>query len=263
MKSTGLQAIAADLAAARRDRRPIPPVRTRFAPGDIEAAYAVQDLANAAAGWAVGRKIGLTSLAAQAQMGVAEPDVGTLLKAMEVEGGAISMTAYIAPFLEGEIAFRVGKDIDANLAPKALAAAMDGVAAAFEIVDSAITGWDVEILDVIADNACCAGFMTGPWRSFRSGEALLEARMSLTQQDVVRSVGSGDACLGGPLAALGWLAAKAIEMGRPLRAGEVVLAGALAPMVRLEPGCWTLRVDGFEPLRLQVTTNESDLGSGT
>ncbi|MDO9473946.1 MAG: 2-keto-4-pentenoate hydratase [Caulobacter sp.] len=258
--SSELEAVAADLLAARRDRRSIPPIRSRLSPGDIEAAYAVQDFVTAQASGTAGRKIGLTSPAAQARMGVREPNVGTLSPAMAVEGRTIPLDRFIAPFLEGEVAFRVGRDIDTDVGAAALAAAIDGVATAFEVVDSAITGWDVGIVDVIADNACCAGFMTGPWQAFTSGDALLRARMSLAREGVIQVFGGGDACPGGPLAAFGWLAAKAIAMGRPLRAGEVVLAGSLAPMVPLEAGRWTLRVDGFAPLRLRVaTTNENDL----
>jgi len=258
--SSELEAVAADLLAARRDRRPIPAIRTRLTPGDIETAYVLQGLVTAGMGRAAGRKIGLTSTAAQAQLGVGEPDVGMLFAAMAVEGCTLPVDGFIAPFLEGEIAIRVGKDIDTNVDAAALAAAIDGVATAFEVVDSAITGWDVGIVDVIADNACCAGFMTGPWQAFTSGDALLRARMSLAREGVIQVFGGGDACPGGPLAAFGWLAAKAIAMGRPLRAGEVVLAGSLAPMVPLEAGRWTLRVDGFAPLRLRVaTTNENDL----
>ena len=248
-----VQAVAADVAAARRDRRPIFPVRGRFAPGDIRAAYAVQALVLGSEEQAVGRKLALTSPASQAQMGVGEPVVGTLLAAMAApEGAAVSMASFIAPYIEGEVAFRIGTDIEAPTDASGLVAYIDGIAAAFEIVDSAIIGWDVQILDFIADNACCAGFKTGPWQPFRPGAALLEARMSLARDGLIRSAGSGDAYPGGPLAALAWLAAKAVAMERPLRAGEIVLAGALGPMVTLEPGEWTLRVDGFAPLRMRV-----------
>jgi 2-keto-4-pentenoate hydratase len=60
--------------------------------------------------------------------------------------------------------------------------------------------------------------------------------MRMYADDVLVSEGSGAACLGDPLAALAWLARTAREFGEPLRAGQVVLSGALGPMVPAPPG---------------------------
>ena len=63
-----------------------------------------------------------------------------------------------------------------------------------------------------------------------------EVTMTMRRDGEVVSSGNGRACLGDPLNALTWLAATAIEFGSPLRAGDLVLSGALGPMITAQPG---------------------------
>ena len=87
-----VEQVAALLRDAAATSRPCPPVRDRIAGADIATAYAIQkhnvEMATAAGGRIVGRKIGLTSPAVQQQLGVDQPDFGTLLAAMAVPDGA-------------------------------------------------------------------------------------------------------------------------------------------------------------------------------
>jgi 2-keto-4-pentenoate hydratase len=238
------------LAAARATRQPCTPVRDLLPAGDIDAAYAVQ-LAwvadqLAAGARVVGRKIGLTNPAVQAQLGVGQPDFGVLLDSMACAAGEpVDRARTLQPKIEAEIAFVLAHDLDGDIIGRAeVAAATAYVVAALEIVDSRIAGWDISIVDTIADNASSGLFVLGDRKQGLGHLDLADCAMTMRRGgmggkkesgDVV-STGTGAACLGHPLAAVAWLAATVRDHGHPLRAGEVILSGALGPMVPVAPG---------------------------
>ena len=254
---------AARLLEAHRTGQPCAPVRDLIGT-DAAAAYAVQKLSAQAriadGATVVGRKIGLTSPAVQQQLGVDQPDFGVLFDDMQVgRGGPVSMATLLQPKIEAEIAFVLGTDLtEGPLDLAQVTAAVATAVAALEIVDSRIADWDITFADTVADNGSSGLFVLGdrpvPLDEFRPVEAQME--MSL-DGDVV-STGNGAACLGDPLLALAWLARTARELGDPLRAGQVVLSGALGPMVPVSPGdVVEARVTGLG----SVTATFQDKGS--
>ena len=233
---------AADrLRAASTDRTPCAPVRDLIGATDGAAAYAVQlqltQSRVAAGARAVGRKIGLTSAAVQAQLGVDQPDFGVLFEDMRVaEGTCVSMDRLLQPKVEAEIAFVLGADLEGDLSPATVRAAVDHAVVALEIVDSRIDGWDISFSDTVADNASSGLFVLGDQRLTLAEFEPLDTRVTLYVDGLAASTGTGAACLGDPLRALTWLAATARDLGDPLRAGQLVLSGALGPMVPVRPG---------------------------
>ena len=221
---------------------PCDPVRDLLGSTDIAAGYQVQ-AANLAVRYAqghrrVGRKIGLTSPAVQQQLGVDRPDFGSLLDDMAVPVGEIVPPhRLIQPKVEAEVAFWLKADLDGPLdSVDEVRAAVASACAAIEIVDSRVTGWDIRITDTIADNAS-SGLYVLSENVFSLDEVEpVTVDMTLQINGVQVSTGNGAACLGDPLLALLWLARTAKELGEPLRAGEVVLSGALGPMVAVAPG---------------------------
>jgi 2-keto-4-pentenoate hydratase len=230
------------LAGARAAGRPCAPVRTLLPDGDIGAAYAVQAAwvarQVAAGDSVVGRKIGLTSRAVQAQLGVGQPDFGTLLSTMACPPGEpIHTGRLLQPKIEAEIAFMLDNDLDGpDIGPQEVLAATGAVAAALEIVDSRIEGWDISIVDTVADNASSGLFTVGAEHRPPGGLDLAGCPMRLRRGEEQVSTGSGAACLGHPATAVAWLASAARSYGQPLRAGEIVLSGALGPMVPVRAG---------------------------
>ncbi|MDX6341204.1 MAG: 2-keto-4-pentenoate hydratase [Trebonia sp.] len=242
------------LAGARAAGRPCAPVRTLLPAGDIGTAYAVQSawVAAQVAGGdrVVGRKIGLTNPVVQAQLGVDQPDFGALLATMDCpQGKPVDTSRLLQPRIEAEVAFVLARDLDEpDIGPGEVLAATEAVVAALEIVDSRVAGWDISIVDTVADNASSGLFILGPERITPDGLDLASCPMRLWRgrhlpggrppeppgEEV--SAGSGAACLGHPAAAVAWLAVTARSYGQPLRAGEIVLSGALGPMVPVAAG---------------------------
>jgi 2-keto-4-pentenoate hydratase len=221
---------------------PIPPIREELDAAGVRGAYRVQAMNTQH--WMklgrriVGRKIGLTSKAVQQQLGVDQPDFGVLFHDRIVpDGGELTPGQLLQPKVEAEIALVLAHDVTA-----AHASAIDVLTAtayvlpALEIVDSRIAGWDIRILDTVADNASSGMFVLGSTPVSPLNLDLRTCGMVLEIDGRLASHGVGAACLGHPLEAAAWLARTLIEMGDPLRGGDVVLTGALGPMVPLQPG---------------------------
>lgn len=228
---------------AQTTRRPCPPVRDLIGPDEHRAAYAVQHhvaaLAEISGARIVGRKLGMMSPAVRAQLGVAEATIGTLMDTMEVPHDAVvPLRRLLQPLVEAEVAFRLvadldGPDVDADDAR----AAVGEVYAALEVVDSRIADWDIAAVDTIADNASGALFVLSPEGRPLGDRDLRLLRMELRRGDQMVSSGSGgDNCMGDPVRGLAWLAREACRQGIPLRAGMLVLAGALGPMEPIAEG---------------------------
>jgi 2-keto-4-pentenoate hydratase len=245
------------LAVALETRVPCAAVRDLIGTDDLPAAYAVQQglvqkrLALGAS--VVGRKIGATSKAVQDQLGVDQPDFGYLLDEMDVsDQHPISMRTLVQPRVEAEVAFVMAADVDLPEDEITIDAVRERVAVALpalEIVDSRIEGWDIGFTDTVADNASSGLYVVG-----REGRTLDELEpkdvvMSLSIDGEVRSSGNGAACLGDPLEALRWLAVQCARFGDPLRAGHLVLSGALGPFVPFAPGDEVeASISGFDTL---------------
>jgi 2-keto-4-pentenoate hydratase len=240
------QAIAADILRSYETGVPIAPVRSRLPDGDVAAAYAVQQAC--AAHWLkqgrrkVGHKIGLTAKAVQKQLGVDQPDFGVLFADMALgDGEPIASGRGLQPRAEAEIAFVLGRDLAlAQPTPADVMRATEFVVPAIEVVGSRIANWDIKIVDTVADNASSALFVLGGPPRKLDGLDLVGCAMTMTRGGETVSSGKGAACLGNPVNAVVWLARKMAALGEPLRAGDVVMSGALGPMAAAKPG------DAFE-----------------
>ncbi|WP_416955566.1 2-keto-4-pentenoate hydratase [Streptomyces sp. Agncl-13] len=261
---------AADLLAeATRTGIACPPVRELLDGGDLETAYAVQQL-NVRRGVdagrrVVGRKIGLTSPAVQRQLGVDQPDFGALFADMAVpDGGEVPVGRLLQPKVEAEVALVLGRDLpERECTVVDVLRAVDFALPALEIVDSRVRNWDISLVDTVADNASCGLYVLGATPVPLTAVDLRTVTMTMSRGGETVSEGTGADCLGSPLTAAVWLASALAERGDPLRAGDLVLTGALGPMTPAAPGdAFEAHISGLGSVRVRFAKEATEASEG-
>ena len=227
---------AARLRAAQQNKQPITTFTTTDTSFDVEAAYQVQMLnvsqALSQGDIITGKKIGLTSLAMQELLGVTEPDYGHLFASMACHDHEVDSSVLLQAKIEAEIAFILKSDLaGGKVTVDDVLAATAYVVGAFEIVDSRIADWKIALADTIADNASSGLYLLGEKRIAACELDLSQVTMKLYKyidnQPILQNQGQGSDVLGNPTIAVSWLANKLWHYGVTLKAGEIVLSGAL------------------------------------
>jgi len=213
---------------------------------DIDDAYRIQEALVARrlgrGERIVGVKLGFTSKAKMAQMGVSDVIVGRLTDAMQIDDGAdVNLHRLIHPKIEPEVAYRIACDVDLDDPDADIVACVDAVAPAMEIIDSRYRDFRFTYTDVVADNTSAAAYVIGPWAGVRD-VADLEVRMTVGETTVT---GSTAAILDDPVNALHALLDMCRRRRIPLRAGDVVLAGAATAAAPLTAGAARCEIAGL------------------
>ncbi|MEG1080412.1 MAG: fumarylacetoacetate hydrolase family protein [Pseudomonas sp.] len=244
MDASLITALGDELFNALRGRTTLAPLTQRHPAISLDQAYRISlrflQRREALGERVIGKKIGVTSRAVQQMLDVHQPDFGFLTDAMQVaDGSEVSFARYqlIQPRAEGEIAFILGEDLKGpGIRAEDVLAASQAVAPCFEIVDSRIDNWQIRIQDTVADNASCGVFALGEQRIDPRDLDLARVEMHMLKNGQPAGSGLGSAVQGHPCAAVAWLANTLGELGIPFRQGEIILSGALAPLVPLVPG---------------------------
>jgi 2-keto-4-pentenoate hydratase len=239
---TIIRGLADQLWQADRTAVPIAPLTDQHPELVIEDAYAIQShniQRRVAAGARVrGRKVGLTSRPMQQLLGVDEPDYGVILDDMLIEDGdPIDLSRLVQPRIEAELAFVMERDLAGPGVTAATAlAAVAGVLPAVEIVDSRVADWKIKLVDTVADNASSGLLVLGGTLHRAMDLDLRLLGVVVSRGGQLLDTGAGAAALGNPARCVAWLANKLAGFGDGLRAGDVVLPGAVHRMVPVAPG---------------------------
>jgi 2-keto-4-pentenoate hydratase len=240
-----VESIATRIDTAWKTNVPIPPITESDGIADVATAYAIQSH------WTkmrlergekiVGRKIGLTSKAIQTQLGVSEPDYGTLWQSSfyPAKNGKVTIAAndFLQPRIEGEVAFLIGKSLhEPGITPEQILDATEACAMGIEIVASRIADWKIKLVDTIADNASYGGFTLGPWDKQMREANLGALAMTIHHNGTLTAEGLGSAALGHPATSTAWLANKLLEFGVSLEPGDIVISGGITKMLPVKAG---------------------------
>ncbi len=223
-------------------RTAVAPLTDREADITIEDAYQIQQRMIQrrldAGETIIGKKIGVTSKVVMDMLKVNQPDFGMMTSGMVFnEGESIDTSTMIAPRAEAEVAFVLKSDL---MGPGVTAAdvlrATDFVVPCFEIVDSRIQDWKIKIQDTVSDNASCGVFVLGDQLVDLASLDLALCGMVLEKNGEIVVTGAGAPTMGHPVNAMVWLANTLGSVGIALKAGDIVLSGAMGAMVPVVKG---------------------------
>lgn len=247
MTPAQIDAAARSLFEAEQDGVQIPLLSLAYPAITMDDAYAIQAalvaLKLAAGRRVIGWKIGLTSKAMQAALGIDIPDSGVLLDDMLFESGAtVPQGRFIQPRIEAEIAFGMKARLSGTVTREEVLAATEWVAPSIEILDTRIqrvdqqTGRTRNVCDTISDNAANGGIVLGSGRFDPRGADLRWVGAIVSRNGEVEETGLGAGVLDDPVTGIVWLAQRLAAYGQAIEAGQVVLSGSFIRPVECPAG---------------------------
>ncbi|GAA2220086.1 fumarylacetoacetate hydrolase family protein [Nonomuraea monospora] len=247
--------MASALTSAAAARRALDPFSDRMSDLDLATGYAVQRRLRGAAGGLAGWKLGLTSRAKQAQVGLDTPVYGFLDSTHALAPAqSLDTAALIQPRAEPEIVFLLGDDLEGpGVTADDVLAASSAVAAGLEILDSRYHDYRFTAADVVADDVSAGRYLVGPLIP-PGGIDLGAVGVTFEKNGTLVATATGAAVLGHPAAAVAWLAGRLTAEGERLRAGQIVFSGGLTAATPFAPGdVVTARIGQLGTLVLAAT----------
>jgi 2-keto-4-pentenoate hydratase len=184
----------------------------------------------------LGWKVAFGAPQALELLGLGAPLVGFLTsRALAEPGSVYSIAGWTKPALEAEIAVHMGRDLGAGASRGETQAAIAALGPALELAD--IDRPLEELEAVLAENIFQRGVVLGTPDPTRAGGDVAGIRARVTSDG--EEIGSTDdptALTGELVGVVAHVATLLAAFGETLRAGEVVITGAVLPHVWPVPG---------------------------
>lgn len=186
----------------------------------------------------VGMKMGLTSWAKMAQMGVETPCYGFLADYFAIpDGGQIKHDELIHPKVEAELAFVTKAPLKGpGVHIGDVLRATDFVMPAVEIIDSRYKDFKFDLKSVIADNSSSSRFVAGGTMAKPEDLDLKNLGVVMEINGEVVQLGAGAAVLGHPASSVAMLANMLAERDEYIPAGTFIMIGAITAAVQVNKG---------------------------
>ncbi|MFW5981270.1 MAG: 2-keto-4-pentenoate hydratase [bacterium] len=232
--------LAKEIYNAEKNLTPIEPLKTRYSNLKVEDAYEIQRInENKKKDKEVikGRKIGLTSKSMQEMFNVNEPDYGYFTDQMLSFNPDLNLKSFIQPKIEAELSFLLKKDLEGTAVNYLdVLDSTSFIIPVFEIIDSRIKNWDIEIEDTIADNASCGMIIVGSKYIDIKDIDLLTTGLILKKNGQIFDSAVSSDVMGNPAKAVAWLANKLAKYGQSLKSGQLILSGSLTSAKKIKKG---------------------------
>jgi len=250
--------LVAELQTARDRNEQVEPLTDRHEL-TLEDAYRIQsrlleELYTGTDHRRIGYKVGVTNEEGQAALGAEEPASGVLFDDMLVTGNRVESDSLIDPRFEPEIGFLIDRELPANATFVDVLAATNAILPVIEIADSRIEDWNVQIQDMVADNALASGFLVGDAVWDLSGIDLSMESVQILVNGERTETGTAANVLGHPVRSVSWLANALEERDDPFTAEELVLSGSLTSPIAVEQGeTMTVRFATFGDVTVHIS----------
>ena len=198
----------------------------------------------------LGWKAAFGSPSGLATLGLDRPLVGFLTRDRQVAPGAtVSVGGWVRPVLEAEVAVHIAHDLPPEPDADAVAAAVAGLSAAIELAD--VDAPPSDVVEILSGNIFHRHVVLGTLRPERRDLAGVRACVTRNGEDVA-TTDEPEALTGRLLDVVTSMAGTLAQVDERLRAGDVLITGAVVPPIDVAPGD-RMSVDLAHLGRLEVT----------
>ena len=198
----------------------------------------------------LGWKAAFGSPSGMATLGLDRPLVGFLTRDRLLEAGAtVPVEGWTRPMLEAEVAVHIGRDLPSSPDRSDVEDAVAGLSAAIELAD--LDPPPTDVVEILAGNIFHRHVVLGELHAGRRDVAGMIATITRDDAEVART-DDPQALTGQVVDVVTSMAATLAQVDERLRAGDVVITGAVVPPLEVAPG-QRLRVELTGLGALEVT----------